>query len=806
MSVLQKLRILWIACLCAFLGVIANQAIAADEGSLDGPMHIFMQPFNNAHFSVISADGVTYSSFQPGQKVGYNGTVTILMKKGKIREYYIYMGNCSGDNCVLLPENQLVFKTTGDQSDPKFVQEGIFPKLRSHWIPGWDGSPTQSPVAGDIINKCNIEAQQNGDDSETYQFSHAVEMTLGVDTYRGITEPQEAVGGTQNDPYDWTQDPAPNPVPDEIDNDFTEHFQIDLPIVCEPLDGSPPDTDMLTAGELPDLELVAAELGLSIDSQIPASDAVYAGSCPMGLTLHAGVTTNVQGEVQGYIEHKNVAGVNWTSEEFTLSTESTEGSLWKKTLTDLQQLPFNVPMVPLDPGGGGVVNNQPSDGFQFNPGGGDSGIDPITDVQAENNTTDGNKHIGWFRFTAYTGKTTGAIAINGIPATTYSNYKRTGWHRYEVTCDPETSSVADTAPTGVQAGLFVEDSLLTLVPNNPEDGSACGIWTYGWIKTNTGNVPVTFRLRNQTGDLSGSQTIVTQSEDQTGNFSEYTDLTGSGSGIWVTPSGQWSLPDTSAVGNHVGMHSGSYQIAVSDPNDQNSNIADYDFECYPPSAVLNPNVATNNGGLVSPDGTSGVGLLIPAVQAAPDQPDKPVRQSDDSESLPVIVTPTPSPLPKTVIEAADPVVIIPEPEISVCKNGRISGNKCLCPGGWKREKISRFEFVCHKPKPKISCDGGKVSGGKCRCPQGWQRQKIGNNAFRCLKPKPRIICKGGKTVGKLCVCPQGRTLKKLGNRRFQCVKAAIRTNKKIICRGGIIYGGKCRCPAGKKLVRGACVR
>ena len=371
-------------------------------------------------------------------------------------------------------------------------------------------------------------------------------------------------------------------------------------------------------------------------------------------------------------------------------------------------------------------------------------------------------------------------------------------------------------------------------------GSACGVWAYGWVKSTAGNVPVTLRLRNQSGDLSGSQTVVTLPETKQANFAEYIDFASSGSGVWVTPSGQWSLPNNSDIGDHVGEHAGSYQIAVSNPNEQDSNIADYAFECAPPIGVLNPDIANNSGDLVTPDSTSGVGLLIPAVQSVPDLPDTPKSDQDQ----PIIVPPIPAPKPE--IQAADPIEPEePKPEVSVCKNGRISGGKCHCPTGWDRNKISRFEFVCKKPAPQISCGGGSVANGKCLCKQGWKLQKLGTHKFRCLKPQPKIRCDNGKVSGGKCRCPQGWKLSRLKKNAFQCNKPARKINctngrvsnnkclcpngwklrklktakflcvkpelklklrKAVKCVGGVVHGGKCRCATPKKPVNGVCVR
>ena len=147
--------------------------------------------------------------------------------------------------------------------------------------------------------------------------------------------------------------------------------------------------------------------------------------------------------------------MNWSSEEFVLSTDPTEGALWKKTVSELMQIPFQQALVPADPGGGGVVNNQPGNGFAFNPGGGDSGFDPAIGFVNAEDAADGNKQIGFFRFTAYTGKQILPIGPGGSNVTAYENYQRTPWRKYDVTCDPESSGVAGSAPTGVQTAAFV---------------------------------------------------------------------------------------------------------------------------------------------------------------------------------------------------------------------------------------------------------------------------------------------------------------------------------------------------------------
>jgi len=189
----------------------------------------------------------------------------------------------------------------------------------------------------------------------------------------------------------------------------------------------------------------------------------------------------------------------------------------------------------------------------------------------------------------------------------------------------------------------------------------------------------------------------------------------------------------------------------------------------------------------------------------------------------------------------------PRIEVAVCKGGKIRNNKCFCPAGSKRKKISRFEYLCKgritaesAPK-KLVCVGGKVRGGKCACGPNKLRKKLTTRKFQCLaiakptkptnsiagttKPKKRkLVCAGGKVRSGKCACGKNKLVRKVAKRKFQCIaiakpkkkKQALRVNPEpkkkkakrtnpakkkrklaLICKGGKIRNNKCGCPKGK---------
>ncbi len=55
----------------------------------------------------------------------------------------------------------------------------------------------------------------------------------------------------------------------------------------------------------------------------------------------------------------------------------------------------------------------------------------------------------------------------------------------------------------------------------------------------------------------------------------------------------------------------------------------------------------------------------------------------------------------------------------VCTRGQVRGQRCICPGKMKREKVRKNVYRCVslQAEPHVKCDGGKVKRGKCRCPK-----------------------------------------------------------------------------------------
>lgn len=414
----------------ALTAVNGAQVLAASEGKLAEPIQFSLAPGIGTYLSVISDDGSTYSRFKPGASLNLGGDVKIKMKRGRIRTWSIYWGQCDDDDCFKFSGNHLLFGKYGN--DAKLIQTVVNFPLETDLIPGADGNISANPTAANIIGKCNQARSGGAPPNTSIHLTYAVPITLGADTFlkTDLTPVQASVGSMVA----------------SSDIDFAKTIMVALPIKCEPLQSGPvASNDEATV--LPDLKLVAAELALQHGQGLPQHALTYSGSCPLGVTLHVGATTNIKGAVSGYVQHKGAAGgVDWQSSEFTMTTAATAGAHWKKVWTDLKQLPFQQAGVPSNPGGGGVVNNQPGGGIQFNPNGGNSGLNPATSVAAGNHQIPAGRHIGYFRYTAYTGKTVLPIGPGGSDVTSYENFKQTPWRKYDITCKPKHSGVAVNIP------------------------------------------------------------------------------------------------------------------------------------------------------------------------------------------------------------------------------------------------------------------------------------------------------------------------------------------------------------------------
>ncbi|HMB48929.1 MAG TPA: hypothetical protein VKN63_11690, partial [Afifellaceae bacterium] len=343
---IQTLKVSIAAAFGASCVILAGQPVqAAPEGKLAEQMQLSLVPEGGKFLSVISDDGKTYNRFKPGSYVPYHGNIKIKMRRGLVRGWSIYWGFCDDDDCNNFIGNGFLYGVF--EGGAKLVEKQISIPLFADAIPGGQGGLNPNPTAAQIISRCN-QAAEGAPPNKAHEFGESVPVSLGVDTYIAVGF---GSSGSVEGLYQV----------DDVDKAKT--IDIALPIRCEPLQSTPVAAgDVQT--ELPELELVATDLALQKGQDLPAASLTHAGSCPIGITLHVGATTNIKGKVHGYIQHKSADGVNWQSPEFTMTTSSTDGALWKKVWTDLQQLPFQQAGVPFNPGGGGVVDNQPSNGLQ----------------------------------------------------------------------------------------------------------------------------------------------------------------------------------------------------------------------------------------------------------------------------------------------------------------------------------------------------------------------------------------------------------------------------------------------------------
>ena len=128
----------------------------------------------------------------------------------------------------------------------------------------------QLQLPAQFVAACNAARGKDTPLNQEIFLSHQVPFSIGIDTYVDATPPL-----------------FPSDAPAALEHfaisdvDHAKTVLVSLPIKCAALKATPQVAgDMVT--ELPDLELIAADLALSSDGPLPQHELAYAGFLPDG--------------------------------------------------------------------------------------------------------------------------------------------------------------------------------------------------------------------------------------------------------------------------------------------------------------------------------------------------------------------------------------------------------------------------------------------------------------------------------------------------------------------------------------------
>lgn len=574
----------------ALAGVLGSPDRAGAHGYSFHEISLDIAPGIFEQIRVISSTGQAYSSFADGE-IGLGYDLSIEMDQGGVGSWGIYWGECSGNACLdgAAGGTQLI-DSRFDSNDPSNVNTSRSMRFPSSAIGATPTVPVgQTNDSTAIVQACNDWLAGGGDITlgTTILYDATITVAVNATPEEDFLNHQQAVP-----PQPYAFPPATSP--DEVDGSAT--FTLHMPVNCAAYQ-EPPSAEAPTGveTELPDEDLETVQLAL--DFSVPSDGAPheFAGACPVNVNLNMLVGTNIAAPIWVWVEHVDDKGNNWTSPTAQFQVDQiTDDGTWKWTRSEPLMVPVNAAAPPQPPAVPFVANGDlVSGGAGNDSGGNDGGGVPSAVVPGVHG--DSNRHVGQIKLFAGIGRNVVELLDTDGGTTdvvTYEKILNSGFKTYDVTCEPQVNPVAGDAPGNVQTAAFVEESFLAAVPQATADGNSCGIWANGWVRSNVGNVPITVRLRNQAGDLSGSQTVWTNPDTRTAYLLEFFDFSGSGEGVWVQPGGGWSMPGASNLGNQEGVHEGSYQLVVESPAGHVSNVATYDFTCQSVVQMLTPGVAT----------------------------------------------------------------------------------------------------------------------------------------------------------------------------------------------------------------------
>ncbi len=533
---------------------LATPSLAGDGNVKNMSLQLDADIFSGLR--VISEDGKTWSKLKD-QNLNLNGHVSIEMGRGKINSWGIFIGQCSGQDCLTQNGSLRAYAEYGG-NDVKEINKDIWVVIPASKFPvSGGGGIAVSPFGNAIVAKCNAHLANGGSINKSHGFTETIPMTLVVDGETGKLESE--IG---------------SPAISEVDDQKT--INVNVPVTCEGVVGK---ADQLT-GKQPDFKILNATL--------TGHPATYRGSCPVDLRLTMGVESNIKGTFEARVEHTN----GGKSPFVTLETSQSNGAkgTWVRQFNDK----LRVPIAFLSGGGAPPVGPGAGPSGEAVPTNDNDDIDAAGQPQAPGGFSTGqaqNEHRGAVRLAVKNG--------NGF---VYSK-----WWNYKVTCDPKKNPNVGRGPDGEATNVAVTQAVISVFPKASTDGRQCGITVSGRVQTNVMNVDVKFRLKNHQGVLSGWQMLKTADATKTADFLAYFDFSKSGEGVWTDQSGMWSLPGNG--GNHAGRYQGSFQMVGSDPS-FTSNVATYDFTCKPrtpggiktaPTVQVNPDLPRRPGAVVDQD-------------------------------------------------------------------------------------------------------------------------------------------------------------------------------------------------------------
>jgi hypothetical protein len=220
----------------ALAALMPGVAHAAPEGRLKSMSLNLVAPYAapsavgpTGGLVVVSDDGETWNRFLDAP-VALGGTVNIEMKTGRIKNFGIFWGACSGHDCFsgspfAVPATPLLVSTAPANAYTKKISMTVNFTFPASIIP--TNLPGPGISFGDqIIARCNAALEEGKSINEGHEFTFVQPVTLGTDTmmYTGANFNSAGEGS-------YTFSP-PNPMNDV---DFSKTSQVVLPVTCQPV-------------------------------------------------------------------------------------------------------------------------------------------------------------------------------------------------------------------------------------------------------------------------------------------------------------------------------------------------------------------------------------------------------------------------------------------------------------------------------------------------------------------------------------------------------------------------------------------
>jgi hypothetical protein len=207
-----------------FAALLPGGALAAPEGKTKSVNFAIIGGSGfNGPIRVVSDDGEKWTRIKPDTSITFQASTKIEMKRsGKIKQYGIFWGSCSGHGCLQSSVHPLMFSKGVD--DAKSINKfDIFDfptaKIPDNVLKTY-AVPPPMHFGFYIIDRCNAALSQGKTIHDSHGFTTAIPVTLGFDT--GITKDDfdQAVSGD-----------GPHPLHDV---DHSRTVNVVLGVVCEP--------------------------------------------------------------------------------------------------------------------------------------------------------------------------------------------------------------------------------------------------------------------------------------------------------------------------------------------------------------------------------------------------------------------------------------------------------------------------------------------------------------------------------------------------------------------------------------------